>query len=837
VLNDVTVRSGGFGGWLRSERKAAELTQEELAERSGLSVRAISDLESGRTRRPQPGTVRRLDKALGRPAQDCHPPSSSQRRRGPALPAGYCVPRQLPAAVRHFTGRAREVAALSEISAASAGPAVVIFVIGGTAGVGKTALALHWAHAASDQYPDGQLYVNLRGYDPGEAITSADALASFLRALGVAGAEIPATLDERAALYRSLLAGRRMLVVLDNASSAEQVRPLLPGSSGPVAVVTSRDSLAGLVAMDGAERLELGALPLEDAVEILRGQIGGRVDADPVAAKSLAVQCSMLPLALRVAAEIAASRPAVTLADLVAELADQQRLLQVLDTSGDSRTAIREVFSWSIQNLDADNARGFELLGLHPGADHDVYAVAALTGGMLDSASIVLDRLRRAHLVQPVSQGRYGMHDLLRAYARELAATTGDQARRIALTRLLDHYLEAAGAAMDTLFPAERDRRPRVPASGVIVPPVADPGRARAWLDSERPNLVAVVTFAAANGWPSHAVRLAATLFRYLDVGGYYAEAVAIHNHALIVARKTGDKAAEATALSSLGAVDVRQGRFQQAVLLYGQVLTLVREACDQEQEARTLGNIGTLELQLGRYRRAGNCLQQAVDLFRRIGRKSEEAHARADLAIIDFRSGRYQPACTGLQHSLQLFGEAGDMAGRSYALVNLGAVHLEQERFQEAISHFEQALTLNQQNGYAGGEAYALNSLGETYRRLHRHSDAICALEQSLALFRGLGDRKGEADALDSLGEVLLATGDFEGARSKHAAALRLARRTGDPYEQARAYNGLANSYHAASDHEMAHQHWHRALALYAELGAPEAGQVRAQLGLVARI
>ncbi|MCA1671304.1 MAG: tetratricopeptide repeat protein, partial [Actinobacteria bacterium] len=486
------------------------------------------------------------------------------------------------------------------------GGTVVISAVSGTAGVGKTALALRWAHRVRDEFPDGQLYVNLRGYDPDQPLSSGDALAGFLRALGLAGAEIPLEVDERAAAYRSLLDGRRMLVVLDNAGSVEQVRPLLPGTPSTVVVVTSRDALAGLVARDGAQRLDLDLLPPEDAVALLGALIGARVAAEPDAAAALAGQCARLPLALRLAAELAAARPTTPLAALVAELADEQRRLELFDAGGDPRTAIRVVFSWSYLHLPAEAARAFRLLGLHPGPDLDPYAAAALTHTSVEQAQHLLDLLARAHLVQAAIPGRYGMHDLLRAYATDRADLEDSEAERwVALTRLFDHYLATAAAAMDILVPAERHRRPRVPPPATPTSPVADPATARAWLDAERVTLTTVCAYTAAHGWPVHTTGLAGTLFRYLEVGGHYPNAVAIHAHALNAARDTGDRTGEAYALTNLGAVYWRQGHYQRATECLQQALTLFRAIGDRVGEARALGNLGVVYGWQGHYGQA----------------------------------------------------------------------------------------------------------------------------------------------------------------------------------------------------------------------------------------
>jgi NB-ARC domain len=489
------------------------------------------------------------------------------RRRGqlaaPAVRAGragaQCAPvppRQLPAAVSCFTGRHAELAALTSLL--EPGPrrqeqAVVIAAIGGTAGVGKTALAVQWAHQIADRFPDGHLYVNLRGYDPAEPVTAADVLSGFLGALGASGQEIPDRVEDRSRLYRTKLAGRRVLVLLDNAQDGDQVRPLLPGDACSVAVVTSRDTLAGLVAADGARRLYLDPLPLADAVALLGSLIGDRASDDPRVAAHLAELCARLPLALRIATELAAARQLTTLAELVDEIAAAR--LDSLD-AGEDRADIRAVFSWSCRQLPDAAAEMFALAGLHPGADLDVYAAAALADTTAGQTRRALGQLRRASLIQVTGPGRYSMHDLLRAYAREQspARDTGGSGCQ-ALTRLFDYYLAAAAAAMDLLFPAEAHRRPGVAPGTAAVPVMSDEADARSWLDSERANLVAVVVHCADQGWPRYAVSLSDMLFRYLITGGHLTEAGTIFCHALRAARQCGDQAAEAGALNGLGCV------------------------------------------------------------------------------------------------------------------------------------------------------------------------------------------------------------------------------------------------------------------------------------------
>ncbi|HMH92665.1 MAG TPA: tetratricopeptide repeat protein, partial [Streptosporangiaceae bacterium] len=713
---------------------------------------------------------------------------------------------------------------------------VVISAIGGTAGVGKTALAVRWAHQVAGRFPDGQLYVNLRGYDADQPVAPADALAGFLSALGVPGPDTPAGEEERAARYRSLLADRRMLVVLDNAAEVEQVRLLLPGAPACMVVVTSRDALAGLVARYGATRLDLDLLPLGEAVGLLRALIGPRVDADPGVAVALAERCARLPLALRVAAELAAARPDATLAELCGELGGLQRRLDLLDAGGDPRTAVRAVFSWSRRHLDADAARAFGLLGLHPGADFDRYAAAALTGTTLPAAGLGLDRLARAHLIHRTPAGRYGLHDLLREYAAEQAARDENgPARQAAVTRLLDYYLHAAAAAMDVLYPTERHRRPRIPEPATPVPPLAGPAAAQAWLDAERAVLAVVTGYAAARGWPGHATRLAATVHRYLDTGGHYPDAVTIHGHARRAARQAGDRAAEATALNSLGVAAWRQGRHQQAVGLYQQALTLYRAVGDQTGEARALANLGIIDWQQGRYQQAADHHEQALALYRAAGDRVGETRALGNLGVADWQQGRYEQAAGHQRRALALYREAGDRAGEARALANLGNAEERMGRYEQAAGHLQQALALARASGDRYGEAHALTSIGSIEHRLGRPAAAAGRHREALALFRATGDPSGEAEARNGLGEALLTIGPPGPAAAQHAAALGLATQTGEQYEQARAHDGLARARHAAGELDQARRHWQEALARYAGLGVPEASIVRDRLAAMA--
>jgi tetratricopeptide (TPR) repeat protein len=749
---------------------------------------------------------------------------------GPAQPpAGQGVPRELPALVGHFTGRAAELDELSGLMAGGEGHALVICAVGGTAGVGKTALAVQWAHRVAGRFPDGQLYVNLRGYDPDRPVAPADALAGLLQALGVRGADIPDGAQDRSRLYRSRLAGRRMLVLLDNARDAEQVRPLLPGDPGCVAVVTSRDALAGLVATDGARRLDLDVLPLADAIALLRSLIGARADDDPGAAAELARLCARLPLALRIAAELAAARRAAPLAELVAELAAGQ--LDCLE-AGEDRADVRAVFSWSCRQLPGDTAGAFALIGLHPGADLDAHAAAALAGITPGQARPVLGQLHRASLLQASGSGRYGMHDLLRAYAREQAAArdTGGQCDQ-ALTRLFDYYLAAAAAAMDVLYPVEAHRRPRIAGTAAAVPAMPGEADARAWLDRERANLAAVVAHCAGHGWPRHAAGLAGTLFRYLMTGSHLTEAHTIYSHALQAARRSGDLAAEAGALNGLGSIAGGKGQFRAAIGHYQAALERYRRCGDRAGEARLLHNLGMTEHELRNHQSAVGYYRQAAAAYEDAADSIGAARMLSHLADAETELGCYDQAAGHLQRALPLLRDANDQGGEAQALGGTGRLSLRRGQLSQATAFFEQALASYRRLGHPDGVATQLLKLGEVSLRQGNHQQAIGYIRQALAVYKETGHQFGEAETLRSLAEALHAAGQPAAARAELAAALQLAAETGNTDQQANAHRDLGESHHRAGQDEQARHHWQQALTLYTQLGAPEAGQVQSRL------
>ena len=613
-----------------------------------------------------------------------------------------------------------------------------------------------------------------------------------------------------------------MLIVLDNAASEEQVRPLLPGSPSVMVLVTSRATLAGLVARDGARRLDLDLLPANDAVALLRELIGDRVDADLAAAQSLASLCARLPLALRVAAELAAARPDRPLAELAAELADERDRLDHLDAGGDPRGAVASVLSWSYQRLDRDAATLFRLLGLHPGQDWDRHAAAALAATTTNRAGQLLAVLGRTHMIERAGQDRHGMHDLLRAYAAgQAAASDQGHSRREALSRLFDYYLAACSAAMDCLALAERHHRPDAPPVSTPVPEFDDKDAARSWLNAELDTLVAVAAHTASHGWPGHTIRLAQTLHRYFD-GVDDTTGLTICRYALDAAKECGDRAARARTLTTMGVIYGRQGLYRQATDCHAEAVALASEVGDRLTQGWALGNLGLIHDQQGRYAEAARCHRQTLPLHRELGDVTGEAIALSNLGLIYLRQSRYQQAARHMRRALKLYRQVGHQFGEAIALTNLGEVRYRQGRYAEAADHQVMALALSRQLGSRRVEAWALTRLGKVRCRQGRREQAIGDYQQALEMFREVGDRDGEAEALNGSGETLLAGGRYAKARVFHNAAITLTGQTGDKQEQARAQAGLGEICRRQGHHDRAARYYQGALALYREIGDP---------------
>jgi tetratricopeptide (TPR) repeat protein len=770
----------------------------------------------------------RPDSAVGGTPADA-PPTPVEPSRRPA---------QLPLDVAGFTGRSDGLRRLDEllpdVANDQANRTVAITAIRGTAGVGKTALAVHWAHRVADRFPDGQLYVNLRGYDPEQPMRPTDALARFLIALGVGERDIPVDSDERAARYRSELAGRRLLIVLDNAGSVAQVRPLLPGSGSSTVVVTSRDSLAGLVAVHGAHQVDLDLLPTDEALDLLRRLIGPRVAAEPEAAATLAEQCARLPLALRVAAMLATSQPDRPLAEVVAELADRQERLELLDAGGDPYAAVHAVLSWSIQHLPEQEALTFRRLGLHTGPDLDPYVAATLTATEPNAARRVLETLVSAHLLHRTGPGRYGMHDLLRAYANHLTVTEDtDEDREAAEERLLAYYEAAVVSAMDTLHPAEAFYRPDAITPGVPIPDLTVPATARGWLESERYCVVAIAEHAADHQRSGYVAGLARILHRYLG-DTRLTDLLTINGHALRAAERTGDRTSQAYALRQLSVGYTRVSKYQSATEHLQRALALFRRLGDLVGEAQTLSARGIINCRLGDYDKALDDHYEAIGLSRQAGDRLGEAFALTNLGVVEERMGNYDRAAEIEHQALAIFQDLGARNSQAIILNNLANAELELKRYPLAIDHLHQSLAIIEELGSPMTKAHTMDTLGTLHLRQGDPQAAGECFQEAIAHFRQTGERSAQAASVNGLGEVAHVTGAPAAALSFHTEALAIATEGGSRHEQARAHAGLGRAHLGLGDLDLARAHYEHAYGIYNELGMPDAAGILELMGEV---
>jgi DNA-binding SARP family transcriptional activator/tetratricopeptide (TPR) repeat protein len=585
------------------------------------------------------------------------PPGSGPRGGGTVTAPR--APRQLPATVPNFAGRAAEFAALTRTLDDGAGGRGRIMMITGVAGVGKTTLAVRWAHEVARCFPDGQLYVNLRGFDPsGAPVAAADAVRGFLVALSVPAEMIPAAADAQAGLYRSLLAGQRMLVVLDNARDPAQVRPLLPGSAGCMVVVTSRNLMAGLVAAEGAGQLSLDVLDDAEAAELLAGRLGQeRATAEPEALAELTALCAGLPVALVIVAARAIAQRHLPLRVLAAELRGAKNRLDAL-TTGDCATDVRSVFSWSYLSLSAPAARLFRLAGLHPGPSLSAEAAASLAGLPLPVAGRGLRELVGARLIDEHAPGRFALHDLLREYAAERARSTGTQAsRRAAIRRMLDHYLHTALAAGTLLEPEQSWIAPVRSVRGVTLGRFADHRAAANWFETEHLALMAAITLAAGLGFDLHACQLAVTLNGVLDQSACWEDLAASSATALAAAQQAGHREAEAHAQRGLAGAFARLGRYGDAHVHLQSCLDQFTELKNTDGQARAHLNLACLLHLMDDSERALGHAHRARELF---GLLRQRAGLAASLNTAGWLEARLGDTERGLTYCEQALASPG---------------------------------------------------------------------------------------------------------------------------------------------------------------------------------
>jgi len=675
------------------------------------------------------------------PHVDARPPRTGPARADPP------VPRQLPPAVRHFAGRAEELKTLADLVEATTAPGgtAVVAAIDGTAGVGKTALALYWAHQVAERFPEGQLYANLRGFDPaGPPLPPGEAIRGFLIALGVPAPQIPASLDARTVLYRSVLAGKRVLLVLDNARDAEQVRPLLPGSAGCLVVATSRAQLLSLVAADGAYPITLDLLTLAESRELLDRRLGAeRVSREEEAADELIGLCAGLPLALNIVAARAASQPGRPLAGLVRQLRDARSRLDLLN-AGDHVTDVRAVFSWSYQRLGGLAARMFRLLGgAHPGPDISAPAAASLAAVPLGQARPVLTELVEARLLIEHPAGRFFLHDLLHEYAAEQAqALDGADERTAARRRVLSHYLHTVCRADRLLAPTRDPVVPAEPEPGTAPEDLADGAQAVAWLDAEYPVLLAAIRAAAGSDLDTYTWQLAWAVSDYLALRGHWQAYVATQDAALAAVMRLADGSAE----------------------------------------ARIRTELGYAHGMLGGYAEADRHLRHALHFYRQAGDRVNEAIVTVSLAHLLGWQERNAEARDQALRALELAQAEGHLAAQASALNTVGWYSALLGDHHAALTCCRQALALLQDLGNRHGQAAVLDSLGYIHRHLGDTREALSCYREALRLFRDLGDWYKQSEALTGLGDTYHAAGDAEAARDCWKQALGILTGLGHP-------------------------------------------------------
>jgi tetratricopeptide (TPR) repeat protein/transcriptional regulator with XRE-family HTH domain len=821
----------GFGGLLRRLRGEAGWTQEELAEAAGLSVRAVAYLERGAVATPQKETVRLLAGALGLAGQARA--GFEAAARGRAGPGGVAAAtRTLPRDIASFTGRARELEQLAEAATAGAGGVVGIHAIGGMAGVGKTAFAVHAAHRLAGRFPGGQIFLPLHGHTPGQQpVDPADALASLLATAGVAAGQIPPGLEARMGLWRDRLAGQQLLLILDDAVGSEQVRPLLPGTGGSLVLVTSRRHLS---ALDEAAVISLDTLPAAEAAGLLV-RLAGRpgLGAGDRGVAEIIRLCGYLPLAIGMVARQLRHHPAWTAAGRAADLAAAAGRVELMATEN---LSVAAAFDLSYADLTADQRRLFRRLGLHPGPEADGYAAAALDSTDLQAARRGLEALYDQYLLTEPAPGRYRMHDLIREHARALAGRADPEPEREQATgRLLDYYQHTAARAGALLARQARPGPHNPPAADravpAAVPVLAGPDQALAWVRAERASLLACLDHATDTGQHARVIALTAGLAGLLRRDGPWAEAITRHHAAIGAAQHLGDRLGQANALHDLGDVRRLTGDYRAAAQIPEQALAIYRDLGDRVGQANALLNLGAVRRLTGEYPAAGQALEQALGIYRDLGDRLGQAHALHYLGAVRRLTGEYPAAGQALEQALGIYRDLGDRFGQAHTLRNLGDVRRATGDYPAAAQVLEQALGIYRDLGDRVGQAHTLRNLGAVRRLTGEYPAAAQALEQALGLSRDVGVRGGEAEALNERGTLHRVTGDLVQAERGHRQALDLAQAVASPWDEAHALAGLGRCALAAGHATQAAALLRQALGIFQRIGAAEARHVSREL------
>ncbi|WP_433477544.1 tetratricopeptide repeat protein [Spirillospora sp. CA-142024] len=740
-------------------------------------------------------------------------------------------PRQLPLDVPGFAGRQAVLAQLNAL-VHTAGPAPVIIALTGMPGIGKTALAVHWAHLVSDHFPDGQLFIDLRGHSRRGALPPREALGQALRTLRVPSSRLPVDEDELAALYRSRLADKRVLIVLDDAANAQQVHPLLPGTSSCVVVVTARRKLTALVARSGARATALDLLSEEEAFELV-GEVAGheRTLEEPDATAELVQMCARLPLALRVAAANLATRPQQSVADTVHALAEGDRLSK-LALGEDPGEAVGAAFDLSYRSLARELQRAFRLLGLVEGPNVAPQAVGALLGTTPEAAQRLLDRLETAGLVQEIERGRYHLHDLLREYAHSRAFKEDSSlVRTAAIQRLAMCYLTTAQQAGRFL-----DRYRRTIRQELTAPPVdpdpAERARHLEWFAAEQQNLTELIRQVARLEWNQLTWELADAVYDFFELRRYCHENLEVHrlgleaaqrganplarffmhHHIAVIYRELGqtrealleaasslrltieteDRYGESAVLDNMARTHLQLSDYRMALELGRQALDIRREISDRHAEATTLDTLARGYQGLSEYDEAYGCATEALEIRKEIGDLRGEAETLDNLARIYYGPGRISESLASAERALKIRREIGDRHGEGETLAFLGYLNMRIGRHLQARAHAEEALSIRRKITDRQGEGQALVYLSTIRRRLGWHEEAVEAGLEALDILQELRDRHGEAEALDSLSRCFRRMGMYERAREDADRSLTIRHSIGDRHGEANVLNAL---------------------------------------------
>jgi tetratricopeptide (TPR) repeat protein len=740
--------------------------------------------------------------------------------------------RTLPRDIASFTGRKQELQNLAD--AAGSGGVVGIHAIGGMAGIGKTAFAVHAAHQLATRFPAGQIFLPLHGHTPGQQPLSAgDALASLLLTIGVPAAEIPPGVEARIALWRDRTAARQLLLVLDDAASSEQVRPLLPGAGASLVLVTSRRHLS---ALEDLTAISLDTLPSDEAAALLV-RLAGRseLSADDPAVGEVTRLCGYLPLAIGMLARQLHHHPAWSLIGRAADLMAARDRLELMETEN---LSVAAAFDLSYQDLSPDQQRLFRRLGLHPGTDIDAYAAAALYGTGLAAARRALEALYDHYLLTEPAQGRYRLHDLLREHARALAGRhdTSDDRER-ATDRLLDYYQHTAAIADDQLAAHRRPAR-AYPASAepAAAPVLADRTQALAWARAERANLLACLDHATETGQDARVIALTYGLTNLLFIDGPWTETMNRHLMAVRAAQHLGDRPAEASALDDLGWVRLLTTEHASAEQPVQEALGIYRELGDRYGEAFVLSNLGTMRLSTGDYPGAAGALTESLNIRREIGDRVGQAWALSNLGDVRRMIGDYPGAIEAQEQAFGIFRDMGDRYRQAAPLFDLGIVRLVIGDHTGAAQALEESLNIRRDFGDREGQADVLCNLGEVRRLVGDYQGAIQALEEGLEIYLDTDRRRGEANARGLLGVLYRLTGDYQGAARSLGEALRIYRDIGDRGGEATMLNESGTLHRVCGDLGQAAFCHQEALDLAREIGSPwDEAHALAGLGRVA--